>query len=66
MELKPQRRQLKCNHCGGTNHDDDHCFKLHPELRPTSSGLAKSEREKTLEMKIAELEDKLKTSASLA
>jgi len=35
VEVKP-KKNLKCNDCGGTNHDDDHCFQLHPELWPAS------------------------------
>jgi hypothetical protein len=37
----------------------DHCFQLHPEMRP-----GKSLREQSLEAKVAELEQKLKSSAS--
>ena len=56
---KAKKKQLKCNHCNKLNHDDDHCFILHPEKRPVS------EKEKALEAKIAELEKKFQTVASL-
>ena len=48
--------QFKCNHCGGTNHDVDHCFQLHPRMRPASYVTGKSPREQSLEAKVAELE----------
>jgi hypothetical protein len=63
---KSKRKQLKCNHCGGTNHDVDHCFQLHPERRPANYVQGKSQREQTLEAKVAELEQQLKSSASFA
>ena len=25
-----------CKHCSKTSHDEDHCWKLHPELKPES------------------------------
>ena len=56
---KAKKKQLKCSHCGKLNHDDDHCFLLHPEKRPVS------EKEKALEAKLAELEKRFKTVASL-
>jgi len=56
---KATKKQLKCSHCGKLNHDDDHCFILHPERRPVS------EKEKALEAKLAELEKRFKTVASL-
>ena len=58
--------QFKCNHCGGTNHDVDHCFQLHHGMRPASYVTGKSPREQSLEAKVAELEQKLKFSASFA
>ena len=61
-----KKRQFKCNHCGGTNHDVDYCFQLHPEMRPASYLTGKSPREQSLEAKVAELEQKLKSSASFA
>jgi hypothetical protein len=59
-----KKRQLKCNHCGGTNHDVDHCFQLHSDMRPASYIIGKSPREQSFEAKVAELEQKLKSSAS--
>jgi hypothetical protein len=48
-----KKRQFKCNHCGGTNHDVDHCFQLQPEMRPASYVTRKSPREQSLEAKVA-------------
>lgn len=56
---KSKKEQLKCTHCGKLNHSEDHCFILHPDKRPAS------EKEKALEAKIAALEAKFKTVASL-
>ena len=50
---------MKCSHCGRLNHSEENCFILHPEKRPAS------EKEKALEAKIAALEAKFKTVASL-
>ena len=44
----------------------DHCFQLHPEMRPASYVTGRSPREQSLEAKVAELEQKLKSSASFA
>ena len=30
-----------CSHCGGTNHDETTCYKLHPELDPRGKGKSK-------------------------
>lgn len=56
---KSKRKQLKCSHCGKSNPNNDNCFILHPEKRPSST------REKELEAKIGALEEKFKTLASL-
>jgi hypothetical protein len=61
-----KKRQFKCNHCGDTNHDVDHYFQLYPEMRPASYIIGKSPRKQSLEAKVAELEQKLKSSASFA
>jgi hypothetical protein len=29
--------KLSCKHCKKEGHDDDHCWKLHPEKRPNGS-----------------------------
>ena len=50
---------MKCSHCGRLNHSEENCFILHPKKRPAS------EKEKALEAKIAALEAKFKTVASL-
>jgi hypothetical protein len=44
----------------------DHCFQLHPEMRPASYVTGKSPREKNLEAKVAKLERNLKSFASFA
>ena len=44
----------------------DHCFQLHPEMRPANYVIVKSPREHCLEAKVAKLEQKLKSSASFA
>jgi hypothetical protein len=63
-EDNSKKRQFKSNHCGGTNYDVDHCFQLHHEMRPASYVTGKSPREQSLEAKVAELEQKLKSFAS--
>ena len=60
---KTQKKQLKCNHCGRLNHDDDHCFQLHPELRPSSN---LSEKEKALQAQIDKLQEQLKATKAVA
>jgi len=54
VEAKPKKKKLKYNYCGCNNHDNDHCFQLHPELRPASYVSTKSQREKTFEAKVVE------------
>jgi len=46
--------------------DDDHCFQLHLELKLANYVATKSQQEKTLEAKVVEFEQKLKTFVSLA
>ena len=41
----------------------DHCFQLHPEIRPANYVTSKSPREQSLEAKVAELKQKLKSFA---
>jgi hypothetical protein len=63
-EDNSKKKQLKCNHCGDPNHDVNHCFQLHHEMRPASYVTGKVSREQSLEAKVAELEQKLKSFAS--
>lgn len=35
-ETKPKKKQFKYNHCGRTNHNEDHSFQLHLELCTTN------------------------------
>lgn len=58
-EEKTKKKRLKCSHCGRLNHNDKNCVILHPDKRPVS------EKEKALDAKIAALETKFKTVASL-
>ena len=32
--IKKEWEKLTCKHCSKGVHDEDHCWKLHPELRP--------------------------------
>jgi hypothetical protein len=32
--VKKEREKLSCKHCSKDGHDEDHCWKLHPEKRP--------------------------------
>jgi len=43
-------KELKCTHCGSLNHNANHCCILHPKRRLAL------EKEKAIEIKIAELE----------
>jgi len=39
---KLDRSKLKCSHCGKQRHDADHCWELHPQLRPKKEEADKS------------------------
>jgi hypothetical protein len=32
--VKKEGEKLSCKHCSKDGHDEDHCWKLHPEMRP--------------------------------
>ena len=32
--IKKEGEKLSCKHCSNDGHDEDHCWKLHPEMRP--------------------------------
>jgi hypothetical protein len=32
--VKKEGEKLSCKHCSKHGHDEDHCWKLHPEMRP--------------------------------
>jgi hypothetical protein len=32
--VKKEEEKLSCKHCSKNGHDEDHCWKLHPEMRP--------------------------------
>jgi hypothetical protein len=32
--VKKEGEKLTCKHCSKEGHDEDHCWKLHPEMRP--------------------------------
>jgi hypothetical protein len=36
--VKKEEANLTCTHCKKSGHDEDHCWKLHPELRPKKYG----------------------------
>lgn len=59
FEVKTTKKQLKCNYCGKLGHDDNHCFILHLENRPSLK------KKKSLKAKLAILEEKLKIVALL-
>ena len=58
------KKPVICSHCGKTGHRDENWFALHPEKRPTSSGVG-SEAVKTLQAEIAELKKQMSSMASL-
>ena len=36
--VKKKREKLSCKHCSKDGHDEDHCWKCHPERRPKNFG----------------------------
>ena len=32
--IKKEKEKLTCKKCSKTGHDEDHCWQLHPELKP--------------------------------
>jgi hypothetical protein len=32
--VKKERDKISCKHCSKDGHDEDHCWKIHPEKRP--------------------------------
>jgi hypothetical protein len=32
--VKKEGEKLSCKHCSKDGHDEDHCWKLHPEMKP--------------------------------
>ena len=43
--IKIEKEKLTCKHCSKDGHDEDHCWKLHPEMRPNK--VKNKEKEKT-------------------
>ena len=36
--VKKEGEKITCKHCSKDGHDEDHCWKLHPERRPKKFG----------------------------
>ena len=44
--VRKEKGKLFCKHCSKTSHDEDHCWKLHPDLKPESFKAKEKAKEK--------------------
>ena len=51
--LKKRKGKFFCKQCSKTSHDEDHCWKLHPELKPESFKTKDKAKEKGKTIAIA-------------
>jgi hypothetical protein len=42
--VKREEEKFACKHCSKDGHDEDHCWKLHPERRPKNLATKASQR----------------------
>jgi hypothetical protein len=46
--VKKEGEKFTCKHCSKDGHDEDHCWKLHPEIRPKKFGNNNKGKSKTV------------------